>query len=114
MTKVAAVDTGSAPGLERHHQIASAAAKIEHAGSGALEEGREPPHDAGAPVAVYIERKQMVEQVVARSDAAEHAANPTRRLLLAQDALRCGSAHPAASAASMAASTCSGSTSAVM
>ena len=67
---------------ERQHQVAGAAADIQHARAGPLQNGAHAAHRAGAPEAVDIEREQVVGQVVAVRHAAEHAAHPGGGFLL--------------------------------
>src|SRR5580704_5327671 len=83
MAKVAAKDGGrTAAGFKREREIARAAANIQHLSAGPFENRRHARHRAGAPEAIDIHRQQMIQQVVARSDPAEHSAHPGRSLLL--------------------------------
>src|ERR1017187_2114266 len=93
--------------LERAHQIAGAAANVQHARLGTRQHLPHARHGVRAPVAIDIERKQMVGQVVAMRHAAEHGAHPLGRLLLATRALWRRALH--ARAAWMAVSTSSSS-----
>ena len=79
--------------LEREKHVAGAAAQIEHAGA---RPSRAPPRRAPpsrAPAPVQIEGQEMIQQVVTAGDAAEHAAHPARRGLLAGDSGRRGAGH---------------------
>src|SRR5947209_10233191 len=73
--------------FQAHEQIACAAAKVQNA---AARSNFVPQSTdcAASPVAVEIERKEMVEKVVVARNAAEHGPDPCRRLLLVRDALR--------------------------
>src|ERR1035441_5819470 len=77
---VAAQHAPPVPG-EGQHQVAGAAADIEHARLGTEENLPRAAHGVGAPIAVDIEGEQVVGEVVAVRHAAEHAADPARRLL---------------------------------
>jgi len=75
--------------LERERQIASAAANIQNACAGLRENRRHSRHGAAAPMAIDVHRQQMIQQIVARRDPAEHPAHPRRCLLLSSRAGRC-------------------------
>jgi hypothetical protein len=64
------------PQGERH--ISGAAAEIENASVRPSQCCREDPRGATPPNAVHIERKNVVQKIVARSDRGEHLANSSR------------------------------------
>src|SRR5262249_47338312 len=70
------------PLRQRKRQIAGAAADIEHARIGPVENVPQFPHRPRAPVAIDVVGEQVIRQIVAMRDAVEHAAHPTRGLLL--------------------------------
>src|SRR5271167_114362 len=116
MAKVAAVNHRATPRLKREHKITCSAAEIEHACAGPGQNVRNLLHGSCPPIAIDIEREQMIQQVVTRRDAAEHAAHPSARLLLVfctrgRGALAGLPLSQQASASSMTASTSRSSTS---
>src|SRR5271166_2180824 len=50
-------------------------------------------HRAATPALVQVEGQQMIQQIVAPGNAAEHVADPARGFLLARQSARCGSGH---------------------
>src|SRR5687767_13023423 len=105
MAEVAAEDCGAAPLFEREEQIAGTAAQVEHLGLGVYQNIGDILNRPGSPVAIDLERKQMVQQIVSWSDRAKHGANPAGRFRFSLNARGRGSlAH--SSAASTACSTC--------
>ena len=74
-------NTGRPPFGQGQHEIAGAAADIEHARVGAVEDVPRAAHGVRAPVAIDIEGEEVIGEVVAVRHAAEHAAHPACRLL---------------------------------
>jgi hypothetical protein len=78
---------------QRQGHVGGAAAQVERARAGALqdfaEEARRPP----PPQLVDVEGEQVVEQIVAGRDGGEHRAHRLRRLLGIGDAGGSGAAH---------------------
>ena len=87
MREIRARDLRRAITCERERQIARSAAQIEHSRISPRESRREAPRDATTPNVVESPREQMVQQVVARRDPAEHLAHSPRSLLLVASAL---------------------------
>ena len=63
MAEVRAEDRPRTSPLKRHHQIARAAADIEHASAGPLEYAAHAAHGARAPEAVDIEGEQVLSLI---------------------------------------------------
>ena len=61
--------------VQSEGHVAGAAAEIESAGAGALQDVAESAGGAAPPQAVNVEREQVVEQVVAGRDGGEHVAH---------------------------------------
>ena len=102
MAEVAAEDSPAAPSFQRQEQVAGAAADVQNQGAGPVQDGAEAAHGAGAPVAVDVEREEVVEKIVAAGDASEHPAHPLCGLLFARGARSLGAlgaraVHPRAS-----------------
>src|SRR5438128_669278 len=91
MAKVAAVHHGAASRLKRQHQIARSAAEVEHARAGSGKDAGDTLDCPRAPIAIDVERQQVIEQIIAWRDASEHATHPPSSLLLVADAARCRS-----------------------
>src|SRR5207253_5457236 len=90
-------------GFQAEEQVARAAAEVEYARVGMLQDMAHAAHRARAPQAVQVEREQVVGQVVAMRHTAEHAADPPRGLLFVARAYGGCTAHTRA--ARMASST---------
>lgn len=78
MRKIRADDAGLTGAGEIESEVAGAAAEIEDEGVGSLEDGEEDARRSPAPEAIDLEREEMIEEVVARSDLAEHFADFVR------------------------------------
>src|ERR1700760_3609749 len=83
MAEVRPEDGGASTVREGDHQVARAAADIEHARAGAFENVAHAADGTAAPEAIEIAGEEMVGEIVAAGDAAEHAAHPGGRFLLA-------------------------------
>src|ERR1700724_3237706 len=110
MAKVAAVNHRATSLLKREHKITCSAAEIEHARARPTKDFRDLLNGSCPPIAIDIEREQMIQKIVARRDVPEHAAHPGGRLLLVLGAggrgsLTSFSLNQQARASSMAAST---------
>ena len=69
-------DDSSFPGMrESESEIAGSAAEIQDKGIGTVEDEFQSPRCARAPEAIELQRKKMIEQIVARGDLREHFAN---------------------------------------
>jgi hypothetical protein len=68
-------DLGFSRMCESESEIAGSAAEIEDEGVGPLENGPQTLRGAGAPEAIELQGKKMVEQIVARGDLRKHFAN---------------------------------------
>ena len=73
----------SGPGFQRQQHVARSAAQVEHSRIRDSPEFRDAVPPSRPPALVQIEREQVIQQVVARGDAAEHPAHPVRRGLFA-------------------------------
>jgi len=73
--EIGADDAGGASFAEGESKIAGAAAEVENEGVFASEDGAEEFGGAGAPDAVEIDGKDVVERVVSGRDAGEHCAD---------------------------------------
>jgi hypothetical protein len=78
MRKIRADNAGLTGAAEIEREIARAAAEIENDGAGALEDGEKEARRSPAPEAIDLEGEKMIEEVVARSDLAEHFADFAR------------------------------------
>src|ERR1700681_447651 len=78
----------SAPPQSESH-VSGAATKIQHASIGTLQNGIELARGAPPPQPVNVERKNVIQQVVARRNRGEHLADGRRRRLAI--ACTCGS-----------------------
>ncbi len=63
---------------QRESHVSRTATKIQHACLGTLQNGLELPCRAPPPQAVNVERKNMIQQVVARRNRGEHFSDSTR------------------------------------
>src|SRR5260370_40874387 len=73
--KIRARDLCGAAACQREREIACAAAKIERARVGPLQDWLETPGGSRAPHAIEFERQQMIQEVVTRRDFREHLAD---------------------------------------
>jgi len=76
--------------FQRQHQISRAAAHIQNLRTRTGKNMRHSRHCARTPIPVDIHRQQMIQQVVARCDAAKHTAHPGGSLPLGFHAGRLG------------------------
>src|SRR5579863_1838625 len=88
VSEIAAVYRGSAPASQGQRKVRRAAAKVEDARLGPVQNKAETPCNAAAPKTVERERKNMVQEIVPGSDATKHFADSRRGFLLSCDALR--------------------------
>src|SRR5580698_5924806 len=106
-------DLGVRPTFKRQHQVACAAANVQHTGFWIRKHAGYARHGSRPPIAVDIHRQQVIQQVVAWRDTSEHAAHPGGGLLLVVNS-DWRSTHQLLSASSMAFNTRRWSTSAVI
>ena len=94
--KVRSDDTGFPGTSKGNRQIASSAAKIEDESFRAIKNGPQKPGGARAPKPIELQRKKMIEQIVARCNLREHFADFARSVSFGNGALghcsldRCG------------------------
>src|SRR5437870_12596566 len=82
MAEVAAQHAGAARALERRHQVAGAAAQVQHARARPPQDFPDAPHRVTPPPAVDLEREDVIGEVVTRRQTREHGADPRRRFAL--------------------------------
>jgi hypothetical protein len=68
-------NSGFSSMCESKSKIPGSAAEIENEGIGTVENGFQSPRSARAPEPIELQRKNMIEQIVARGDLREHLAN---------------------------------------
>ena len=76
--KIRAYNGGSADAcltIERKRHVAGSAAKVQHGGIAAAHDVAEAARGTPPPVAIDVERKNVIEQVIARRDAGKHLAH---------------------------------------
>ena len=91
VAEVAANESSAGFAFESDEKVTGTAGEIEDAGVGATEDVTDPADGDIAPVLVDICREQVIGEVVARSYAAKHGADPARGFALGSRAVRGGS-----------------------